>query len=104
MAASLAALTRDSRTTPRRRTGSSSGRTSCAGTLLLTGGAAAFREEAKEIFAVTKYGPPKAATSLYIPGACSYHVCRPLYGWGLDPLHMSEWEQLHVEFCPHWTR
>lgn len=75
-----------------------------AETLLLTGGAAAFREGAKEIFAVTKYGPPAAATGLYIPGGCNYHVCRPVYDWDLDPQDIREWEQLHVEFCPRWTR
>ncbi|MEO3766248.1 hypothetical protein [Streptomyces sp. B5E4] len=75
-----------------------------AETLLLTGGAAAFREGAKEIFAVTKYGPPAAATGLYISGACNYHVCRPVYDWGLDPQNMRQWEQLHVEFCPQWAR
>jgi hypothetical protein len=75
-----------------------------AETLLLTGGAAAFREGAKEIFAVTKYGPPEAATGLYIPGACNYHVCRPIYDWDLDSLKMRHWEQLHVEFCPRWAR
>ena len=75
-----------------------------AETLLLTGGTAAFREGAKEIFAVTKYGPPEAATKLYIPGACNYHVCRPIYDWGLDTPQMRNWEQLHVEFCPQWAR
>ncbi|WP_234380251.1 hypothetical protein [Streptomyces sp. CMB-StM0423] len=75
-----------------------------AETLLLTGGAAAFREGAKDIFAVTKYGPPEAATRLYIPGACNYHVCRPVYDWDLDPRNIREWEQLHVEFCPRWAR
>ncbi|WP_312866416.1 hypothetical protein [Streptomyces boluensis] len=75
-----------------------------AETLLLTGGSAAFREGAKEIFAVTKYGPPEAATHLYIPGACNYHVCRPLYDWGLDTPKMRNWEQLHVEFSPSWAR
>ncbi|MFF0725584.1 hypothetical protein [Streptomyces sp. NPDC004134] len=76
-----------------------------AETLLLTGGAAAFREGAKEIFAVTKYGPPEAAgTRLYIPGACNYHVCRPVYDWDLDPRNCRDWEQLHVEFCPRWAR
>lgn len=75
-----------------------------AETLLLTGGTAAFREGAKEIFAVTKHGPPEAATELYIPGACNYHVCRPIYDWGLDTPKMRNWEQLHVEFCPQWAR
>ncbi|WBB58908.1 hypothetical protein O7599_25300 [Streptomyces sp. WMMC500] len=75
-----------------------------AETLLLTGGAAAFREGARDIFAVTKYGPPEAATGLYIPGACNYHVCRPVHDWGLDTRNMRDWEQLHVEFCPRWAR
>ncbi|WP_326692408.1 hypothetical protein OIE63_38305 [Streptomyces sp. NBC_01795] len=73
-----------------------------AETLLLTGGTAAFREGAKEIFAVTKDGPPEAATGLYIPGSCNYHVCRSIYDW--ETPNMRDWEQLHVEFCPQWAR
>ncbi|MFJ9817441.1 hypothetical protein ACIRU3_19660 [Streptomyces sp. NPDC101151] len=73
-----------------------------AETLLLTGGAVAFREGAKEIFAVAKDGPPHAATRHHIPGACNYHVCRCMYDW--DELSTYNWEQLHVEFCPPWAR
>ncbi|MFE7455844.1 hypothetical protein [Streptomyces sp. NPDC057554] len=75
-----------------------------AETLLLTGGSAAFREGAKEIFAVTKHGPPAAATGLYLPGGCNYHVCRSIYDWDSGPRDLSGWEQLHVEFCPSWAR
>ncbi|MFF2654272.1 hypothetical protein [Streptomyces sp. NPDC058045] len=75
-----------------------------AGTLLLTGGPGAFRNGAKDIFAVTKYGPPKAATNLYIPGSCNYHVCRSMYDWNFDPPKLRDWEQLYVEFCPQWSR
>ncbi|ADI09907.1 hypothetical protein SBI_06787 [Streptomyces bingchenggensis BCW-1] len=75
-----------------------------AETLLLTGGTAAFREGAKEIFAVTKDGPPHAATEYHLPGSCNYHVCRPIYDWDLDTPKMRNWEQLHVEFCPQWAR
>ncbi|MEV4115037.1 hypothetical protein [Nonomuraea sp. NPDC049695] len=38
-----------------------------AETLFLTGGTTAFREAAQEIFAVTKDGPPHAATRHYVP-------------------------------------
>ncbi|MDX3227631.1 hypothetical protein [Streptomyces sp. ME19-01-6] len=73
-----------------------------AETLLLTGGTAAFRQGAKEIFAVTKDGPPHAATGHHIPGACNYHVCRAIYDW--EPPGTPFWEQMHVEFCPPWAR
>jgi hypothetical protein len=73
-----------------------------AETLLLTGGTAAFREGAKDIFDVTKDGPPHAATGYHIPGACNYHVCRGIYDW--DFPDTPHWEQLHVEFCPPWAR
>ncbi|MGY0064390.1 hypothetical protein ACWY4P_49525 [Streptomyces sp. LZ34] len=73
-----------------------------AETLLLTGGSVAFREGAKEIFAVTRDGPPHAATGHHIPGACNYHVCRGIYDW--DSPGTRNWEQLHVEFCPPWAR
>ncbi|MDA2809859.1 hypothetical protein O4J56_04340 [Nocardiopsis sp. RSe5-2] len=74
-----------------------------AGTLLLTGGSEAFREGAKEILAVAKDGPPHAATRHYIPGACNYHVCRPIYDWDADD-RWRHWEVLHVEYCPQWAR
>ncbi|MES4908867.1 MULTISPECIES: hypothetical protein [unclassified Streptomyces] len=74
-----------------------------AETLLLTGGTAAFREGAKKIFAVTKDGPPAAATGLYLPVGCNYHVCRVIYDWDLTP-NLRDWEQLHVAFCPQWVR
>ncbi|MGW6909112.1 hypothetical protein [Streptomyces sp. NPDC054940] len=61
-----------------------------AETLLLTGGSAAFREGAKEILAVTKDGPPHAATGMHIPGACNYHVCRVIYDWDFDPTNLSD--------------
>ncbi|MFF3460121.1 hypothetical protein ACFYXH_38640 [Streptomyces sp. NPDC002730] len=48
-----------------------------AETLLLTGGTAAFREGAKEIFAVTKDGPPDAATGLYIPAPATTTFADP---------------------------
>ncbi|WP_240529219.1 hypothetical protein [Streptomyces antioxidans] len=76
-----------------------------AETLLLTGGTAAFREGAKKIFAVTKHGPSAAATGFYQPVGCNYHVCRAIYDWGFDRTpNLSEWEQLHVAFCPQWAR
>ncbi|MEV5988841.1 hypothetical protein AB0L85_28185 [Streptomyces sp. NPDC052051] len=74
-----------------------------AETLLLTGGTAAFRKGAKDIFAVTKDGPPAAATGLYLPVGCNYHVCRPIYDWDLTPPSRN-WVQLHVAFCPSWAR
>ncbi|WP_433515070.1 hypothetical protein ACQP2T_05370 [Nonomuraea sp. CA-143628] len=73
-----------------------------AETLFLTGGTTAFRAAAQEFFAVTKDGPPHAATKLYVPGACNYHVCRSLYSW--PDLEEHGWDQLHVEFCPRWVR
>ncbi|WP_405676076.1 hypothetical protein OG292_14200 [Streptomyces sp. NBC_01511] len=73
-----------------------------AETLFLTGGAAAFRESAPHIFAVTKEGPPAAATELYLSGGCNYHVCRSLYHW--PDLDARERDQIHVEFCPPWSR
>ncbi|MCF6474239.1 hypothetical protein FAF44_38545 [Nonomuraea sp. MG754425] len=73
-----------------------------AQTLFLTGDTTALREAALEIFAVTKDGPPHAATKHYIPGACNYHVCRSLYDW--SDLEEHGWEQFHVEFCPRWAR
>lgn len=73
-----------------------------AETLLLTSCPEGFREGAREILAVTKDGPPRAAESLYISGACNYHVCRGLYAWA--DIYDHDWEQLHVEFCPTWVR
>jgi hypothetical protein len=74
-----------------------------AETLFLTGDTTAFREAAKEIFAVTKDGPPDhAATKLYVPGACNYHVCRNLYDW--PDREEDDWDQFHVEFSPRWAR
>ncbi|WP_329399856.1 hypothetical protein OHA45_34460 [Streptomyces lydicus] len=73
-----------------------------AETLFLTGSTTAFREAAPHIFAVTKEGPPAAATQLYISGGCNYHVCRSIY---LRPdLRAHNGEQFHVEFCPPWSR
>lgn len=74
-----------------------------AETLLLTGGTAAFREGAKTIFAVTKDGPPAAATGFYQPIGCNYHVCRTIYDWDTTP-NVHDWEQLHMAFCPQWAR
>lgn len=73
-----------------------------AETLFLTGSTAAFKEAAPHIFAVTKDGPPAAATGLYISGGCNYHVCRSLYHW--PDLDSHGWGQFHVEFCPSWSR
>uniref|UniRef100_UPI002F90E945 hypothetical protein n=1 Tax=Streptomyces sp. NBC_01592 TaxID=2975889 RepID=UPI002F90E945 len=73
-----------------------------AETLFLTGSTTAFREAAPHIFTVTKEGPPAAATELYISGGCNYHVCRSLYHW--PDLYAHGWEQIHVEFCPPWSR
>ncbi|MFG1686093.1 hypothetical protein ACGFNP_38435 [Nonomuraea sp. NPDC049269] len=73
-----------------------------AETLFLTGGTTAFREAAQEIFAISKDGPPHAATEYYVPGACNYHVCRCLYD--LPDLEEHDWDQFHVEFCPRWAR
>ncbi|MFI6285019.1 hypothetical protein ACIBCM_09715 [Streptomyces sp. NPDC051018] len=71
-----------------------------AETLFLTGGTTAFREAAPHLFAVTKDGPPAAATQLYYSGGCNYHVCRSLYRWA--DLETHGWEQLHMEFRPAW--
>ncbi|MFF4949932.1 hypothetical protein [Streptomyces chattanoogensis] len=73
-----------------------------ADTLILTGGAAAFRAGAKEIYAVTRDGPPKAATGLYLPGGCNYHICRCVYDW--TDRGGRGWQPLHVEYTPSWTR
>lgn len=74
-----------------------------AETLFLTGGTTAFREAAQKIFAVTKDGPPHhAATKLYVPGACNYHVCRNLCD--RPDLEEHDWDQFHVEFCPQWAK
>ncbi|MFD1935695.1 MULTISPECIES: hypothetical protein [Nonomuraea] len=72
-----------------------------AETLFLTGSAAAFREPARHFFAVAKEGPVAAARSLYISGACNYHVCRLFYWPHLDP---GGGQDIHVEYCPPWTR
>jgi hypothetical protein len=73
-----------------------------AETLFLTGTTTAFQKAAQEIFAVTKDGPPHAATKHYIPGSCNYHVCRDLYD--CPDLEEHDWDQFHVEFCPQWAR
>ncbi|MEU9112743.1 hypothetical protein AB0D04_13300 [Streptomyces sp. NPDC048483] len=73
-----------------------------AETLFLTGSSMAFREAAPHIFTVTKEGPPAAATELYITGGCNYHVCRSIYHRA--DLHAHNGEQIHVEFCPPWSR
>ncbi|TJZ57103.1 hypothetical protein FCH28_06460 [Streptomyces piniterrae] len=73
-----------------------------AETLFLTGDTSAFRDAAGDVFAVTKEGPPAAATRLYLPGGCNYHVCRGLYYW--SDVHAHEVEQFHVEFSPPWTK
>ncbi|MEU6039619.1 hypothetical protein ABZ801_29865 [Actinomadura sp. NPDC047616] len=73
-----------------------------AETLFLTGGTTAFREAARHIFAVTTDGPPRAATELYLPGGCNYHVCRSFYDW--PDLVEHGWDQFHVEFSPRWAR
>ncbi|MEU9114294.1 hypothetical protein AB0D04_21535 [Streptomyces sp. NPDC048483] len=74
-----------------------------ADTLILTGHAVAFRDGAKEIFAVTRDGPPEAATKLYIPGpGCNYHVCRCVFDW--DTPDGRGWEPLHAQFTPAWAR
>lgn len=72
-----------------------------AETLFLTGSAAAFREPARHFFAVAKEGPSAAVTSLYISGACNYHVCRLFYWPHLDP---GGGQDIHVEYCPPWTK
>ncbi|KRV46653.1 hypothetical protein AQ490_12345 [Wenjunlia vitaminophila] len=72
-----------------------------ARTLFLTGGTGAFREAARDLLDVTREGPPAAATRLYIPGSCNYHVCRLLHAW--EDLDHGR-EQFHVEFCPTWAR
>ncbi|MET7333836.1 hypothetical protein [Nonomuraea sp. NPDC005650] len=71
-----------------------------AETLFLTGSAAAFRQPARHFFAVANEGPPAAATSLYISGACNYHVCRLFYWPNLDP---GRGQDIHVEYSPRWT-
>ncbi|GLY83099.1 hypothetical protein [Actinoallomurus iriomotensis] len=76
-----------------------------AETLFLTGSTAAFREPARHFFAVAEEGPPAAARALgkylYIQGACNYHVCRLFYWPYLDSRGNRE---IHVEYCPRWTR
>ncbi|UGQ13753.1 hypothetical protein LO772_09220 [Yinghuangia sp. ASG 101] len=76
-----------------------------AATLFLTGESGAFREAARELFAVTKDGPPVAAKHprLYFPQGCNYHVCRCLYDWD-DLAKHTDWEQMHVTFHPTWAR
>ena len=71
-----------------------------AETLFLTGSTAAFRQPARHFFAVAKEGPPAAATSLYISGACNYHVCRLFYWPDLDP---GDGQDIHLEYTPRWT-
>ncbi|WDT58291.1 hypothetical protein [Streptomyces sp. G7(2002)] len=74
-----------------------------AETLFLTGTTRAFRESARPVFAVTKEGPPTAATELYLPGpGCNYHTCRGLYVWK-NP-HAHDREHIHVVFSPHWVK
>ncbi|WP_345367223.1 hypothetical protein [Actinoallomurus liliacearum] len=73
-----------------------------AETLFLTGSAAAFREPARHFFALAKEGPPAAAgNSIYLQGGCNYHVCRQFYWPHLDSRGNRE---VHVEYCPRWTR
>lgn len=72
-----------------------------AETLILTGSAAAFRQPARHFFAVAKEGPPAAATSLYLPRGCNYHVCRLFYWPHLDP---GDGQEIHVEYSPSWAR
>ncbi|MEU7897399.1 hypothetical protein AB0B45_31625 [Nonomuraea sp. NPDC049152] len=67
-----------------------------AETLFLTGSTAAFRQP---VFTVAKEGPPTAATSLYISGACNY-VCRLFYWPNLDP---GGGQDIHLEYAPRWT-
>ncbi|MFE1771902.1 hypothetical protein [Streptomyces sp. NPDC059008] len=74
-----------------------------AETLFLTGTTRAFRESARHVFAVTKEGPPAAATELYIPGpGCNYHLCRGLYTWKNPQAH--DREHIHVVFSPRWAK
>ncbi|MGW2326677.1 hypothetical protein ACWC5C_13010 [Streptomyces sp. NPDC001700] len=74
-----------------------------AETLFLTGTTRAFRESARQIFAVTNDGPPAAATQLYLPGpGCNYHVCRSLYVWQSPQAH--DGQDLHVTYAPRWVK
>lgn len=74
-----------------------------AETLFLTGNTKAFREAARHVFAVTKEGPPAAATELYLPGpGCNYHACRGLFAW--EDLHPHDRADFHVAFTPRWVK
>ncbi|MFD8542408.1 hypothetical protein [Streptomyces sp. NPDC059649] len=73
-----------------------------AETLFLTGTTRAFRESAPPFFAVTKEGPPAAATELYLPGpGCNYHVCRDFSA--RQGLHPQSQDEFHVVFSPRWV-
>ncbi|BDM69571.1 hypothetical protein HEK616_30580 [Streptomyces nigrescens] len=73
-----------------------------AETLFLTGTTSAFRESARHVFAVTKEGPPAAATELYLPGpGCNYHACRSFYTSQGLPGH--DQAEFHVAFTPRWV-
>ena len=73
-----------------------------AETLFVTGSTAAFREAASHFFAVAKEGPPAVAgNSLYLPVGSNHHVCSQ-FSW---PRSASrENREIHVEYCPRWTR
>jgi hypothetical protein len=73
-----------------------------AETLFLTGTTTALREAAREVFAVTREGPPAAASGLYIAGGCNYHVCRGLFTW--EEMQANGWDELHIEYSPPWAR
>ncbi|MEU6715604.1 hypothetical protein ABZ897_29420 [Nonomuraea sp. NPDC046802] len=73
-----------------------------AETLILTGSAATFRQPARHFFAVAKEGPPAAAaTSIYLPRGCNYHLCRSLYWPDPDP---GDGQPIHLEYSPSWAR
>ena len=73
-----------------------------ANTLMLTGGSTAFRNAAREIFAVARKGPSVAAEQGYQDGGCNYHVCRGFYDPMEDPFS-TQGEPIHVEFANIWA-
>ncbi|MEU9117892.1 hypothetical protein AB0D04_40760 [Streptomyces sp. NPDC048483] len=74
-----------------------------AHTLMLTGSSTAFREAAREIFAVAQEGPSVAAHYNFRDSGCNYHVCRGLYDLPEDP-YAPYVEPIHVEFANIWAK
>lgn len=73
-----------------------------AETLFLIGSTAAFRQSARHFFTVAREGPPAAArSSVYLQGACNYHFCQNFYWPHLDSRGNRD---IHIEYCPRWSR